>query len=284
MNPAPSRTRPASTMDELCVNALRFLSVDAVQKANSGHPGLPLGAAPMAYVLWTRFLKHNPANPHWFDRDRFVLSAGHGSMLLYSLLHLTGYDLPLGADQAVPPMGQHDARPPGARPDAGRRDDDRPARPGLRQRRRHGDGGGAPGRALQPPRLRDRRSLHLRHRQRRRPDGRRRVGGRLAGRPSEARQADLSVRRQSRHAFRRHRHHLHRGSRARASRPTAGTRQSVDDGNDLDAIDEALRARARRDRAPVADPGAHPPRLRLAAQAGHVRGARLAARRGRSAA
>ncbi len=84
-----------TTLDELCVNALRFLSVDAVQKADSGHPGLPLGAAAMAYVLWTRFLKHHPANPGWFDRDRFVLSAGHGSMLLYSLLHVTGYALPL---------------------------------------------------------------------------------------------------------------------------------------------------------------------------------------------
>jgi len=83
------------SLDELCVNTIRTLSIDAVQKANSGHPGLPLGAAPMAYVLWTHFLKHNPSNPHWFDRDRFVLSAGHGSMLLYSLLHLTGYDLPL---------------------------------------------------------------------------------------------------------------------------------------------------------------------------------------------
>ena len=95
MNSASSRTGPASALDESCVNALRFLSVDAVQKAGSGHPGLPLGAAPMACVLWTRFLKHNPANPHWFDRDRFVLSAGHGSMLLYSLLHLTGYALSL---------------------------------------------------------------------------------------------------------------------------------------------------------------------------------------------
>lgn len=82
-------------LDLLCINTIRFLSVDAVQKADSGHPGLPLGAAPMAYVLWTKFLQHNPANPHWFNRDRFVLSAGHGSMLLYSLLHLTGYDLPL---------------------------------------------------------------------------------------------------------------------------------------------------------------------------------------------
>ncbi len=82
-------------LDALCINTIRFLSVDAVQKANSGHPGLPLDAAPMAYVLWTRFLRHNPSNPAWFDRDRFVLSAGHGSMLLYSLLHLTGYALPM---------------------------------------------------------------------------------------------------------------------------------------------------------------------------------------------
>ena len=82
-------------IDQLCVNAVRFLSLDMVQKANSGHPGLPLGAAPMAYVLWTRLLKHSPCNPRWCDRDRFVLSAGHGSALLYSLLHLTGYDLPL---------------------------------------------------------------------------------------------------------------------------------------------------------------------------------------------
>lgn len=86
------KTSPAS-LDELCVNTIRMLSIDAVQKANSGHPGLPLGAAAMAYTLWTRFLKHNPGNPEWFDRDRFVLSAGHGSILLYSLLHLTGYDL-----------------------------------------------------------------------------------------------------------------------------------------------------------------------------------------------
>ena len=95
MSPEPSITIAAASLDELSINTLRFLSVDAVQKANSGHPGLPLGAAAMAYVLWTRFLKHHPANPGWFDRDRFVLSAGHGSMLLYSLLHLTGYALPL---------------------------------------------------------------------------------------------------------------------------------------------------------------------------------------------
>jgi transketolase len=82
-------------LDRLCINTLRTLAMDAVQKANSGHPGMPMGAADVAYVLWTRFLKHNPGDPRWPDRDRFILSAGHGSMLLYGLLHLTGYDLPL---------------------------------------------------------------------------------------------------------------------------------------------------------------------------------------------
>ena len=115
-------------LDQLCINTIRFLSVDAVQKANSGHPGMPLGAAPMAYVLWTRLLKHNPRNPDWFDRDRFVLSAGHGSMLLYSLLHLTGYDLSLDDIKQFPPVGQQDARASRARTYARRRDHHRAAR------------------------------------------------------------------------------------------------------------------------------------------------------------
>jgi transketolase len=84
-----------NALDELCINTIRFLAVDAVERANSGHPGAPMGAAPVAYVLWDRFLRHNPADPAWPDRDRFVLSAGHASMLLYSLLHLTGYDVRL---------------------------------------------------------------------------------------------------------------------------------------------------------------------------------------------
>ncbi|HEY6987746.1 MAG TPA: transketolase [Bryobacteraceae bacterium] len=88
-------TTETQTLEELCINTIRFLSADAVQNANSGHPGMPMGAAAMAYTLWTKFLKFNPKDPAWFDRDRFILSAGHGSMLLYSLLHLTGYDLPL---------------------------------------------------------------------------------------------------------------------------------------------------------------------------------------------
>ncbi len=80
------------SLEELCINSIRFLAIDAVQKANSGHPGLPMGAAPMAFVLWDRFMRYNPKNPKWFNRDRFILSAGHGSMLQYALLYLTGYD------------------------------------------------------------------------------------------------------------------------------------------------------------------------------------------------
>lgn len=81
------------SIEQLSIAAIRTLSIDAIEKANSGHPGMPMGAAPMAYTLWTKFMNHNPRNPKWFNRDRFVLSAGHGSMLLYSLLHLSGYDV-----------------------------------------------------------------------------------------------------------------------------------------------------------------------------------------------
>jgi transketolase len=103
-----SKTDPA--LDQLCVNTLRALSIDAVLNANSGHPGLPLGAAPAAWALWSRHLEHNPKDPAWPDRDRFVLSAGHGSMLLYSLLHLTGYDLPL---EEIQRFRQWKSRTPG---------------------------------------------------------------------------------------------------------------------------------------------------------------------------
>ncbi|HHS50024.1 MAG TPA: transketolase [candidate division Zixibacteria bacterium] len=97
-------------IDQKSVNTIRFLSADAIQKANSGHPGLPMGAAPMAYVLWARHLKHNPAKPNWADRDRFVLSAGHGSMLLYSLLHLFGYGISM---EDIKNFRQWDSRTPG---------------------------------------------------------------------------------------------------------------------------------------------------------------------------
>ena len=93
MTLSPTLAPPA--LDELCINTLRFLAVDMVQRANSGHPGLPMGSAAMAYALWDRSLKFNPRDPLWPDRDRFVLSAGHGCALLYALLHVTGFDLPL---------------------------------------------------------------------------------------------------------------------------------------------------------------------------------------------
>src|SRR5690625_7207365 len=82
-----------STIEQLSINTIRTLSIDAIQKANSGHPGLPMGAAPMAYTLWTEFMNHHPKNSQWFNSDRFVLSAGHGSLLLFALLHFSGYDV-----------------------------------------------------------------------------------------------------------------------------------------------------------------------------------------------
>ena len=103
-------TRTSAPPDELCINSIRFLSIDAVQKANSGHPGAPMGAAPMAYALWDRFLKHNPTDTSWPDRDRFVLSAGHASMLIYSLLHLTGYPVTL---DDIREFRQWESRTPG---------------------------------------------------------------------------------------------------------------------------------------------------------------------------
>ncbi len=101
------------------INTIRTLSIDSIQQANSGHPGAPMGAAPMTYVLWTRFLRHAPTRPDWIDRDRFVLSAGHASMLLYSMLHLTGYDLPLEELKRFRQMGSTHARPPRVRHDRG---------------------------------------------------------------------------------------------------------------------------------------------------------------------
>jgi transketolase len=100
----------SESIDQLCIDTIRTLSIDAVQKANSGHPGAPMGLAPSTYVLWTRFLQHNPKNPSWPNRDRFVLSAGHGSMLLYCMLYLTGYDVPL---EQIKQFRQWESRTPG---------------------------------------------------------------------------------------------------------------------------------------------------------------------------
>ena len=137
------------TLDELCVNTIRTLSMDAVQQANSGHPGTPMALAPIAYLLYTRVMKHNPQDPHWPGRDRFVLSCGHASMLLYSILHLTGYDVTLDQIKQLPPDRLAVRGPSRVRPRARRGDHHRPARPGHLHRRRHGARRAHAGRALQ---------------------------------------------------------------------------------------------------------------------------------------
>src|ERR1039457_2550983 len=156
-------------LDQQCVNTMRFLSVDMVQTADSGHPGMPLGAAPMAYVLWTCFLKYNPRNPDWMDRDRFVLSAGHGSALLYSLLYLTGYALSLDDIQQFRQWGSkapgHPERghTPGVEVTTG------PLGQGMANVSRHGHRRSAARRALQPLGAPADRSSHLCDCQRWRP-------------------------------------------------------------------------------------------------------------------
>ena len=199
--------------------------MDAVEAAKSGHPGMPMGMAEIAVALWKRHLRHNPANPDWPDRDRFVLSNGHGSMLLYALLHLTGYDLPIEELQALPPARSQDARPSRSR---------HHARASRRPPARSGQGlANAVGMALAErllaaefnrPGHDDRRPLHLCVHGRRLPDGRHLARGLLARRHAGPRQADRLLRRQ-RHLDRRQGQIrlVHRRHAASASRPTAGT-------------------------------------------------------------
>ena len=198
--------------------------MDAVQAANSGHPGLPMAMAPAAYLLFARSWTTTRRTRSWPDRDRFVLSAGHGSMLLYAALHLSGYDLPLDELKRFRQWGSLTPGPPRARPrprDARRRGHHRAARAGLRQRRRHGDGRALPARAL---RRRGHGPPHVRDLLRRRPHGGHRLRGRVAGRPARARQARLPLRRQLDLARRPDVAELRlRGRHASASRPTAGT-------------------------------------------------------------
>ncbi len=187
---------PNSPAEEQRINAIRFLAVDAVQKANSGHPGLPMGAAALAYTLWTRHLRFNPRDPHWLNRDRFVLSAGHGSMLLYALLYLTGYDLTLDDIKNFRQLGSKTPGHPEAERTAGSRGHDRAARTRRRQLRRNGHRAGASRRRLQPRRRGDRRSLHVLSLRRRRSHGRDQSRGDLTCGPPQARKADRLLRRQ----------------------------------------------------------------------------------------
>ena len=159
-------TAPKGDIDQLAINTIRTLAMDAVQTANTGHPGTPMALAPVAYTLWNQFLRYDPAQPAWPNRDRFVLSCGHASMLLYSLLHLAGVkrvDRRRQADRRAGrrlddikrfrQLGSVTPGHPGVRPHHRRRDHHRPARPGRRQQRRHGDRRALARRPLQPARL-----------------------------------------------------------------------------------------------------------------------------------
>ena len=148
---ASEAARPAR---RVLANAIRALSMDAVQAANSGHPGAPMGMADIAEVLWRDYLRHNPKNPDWANRDRFVLSNGHSSMLLYSLLHLTGYDLSMDEIRNFRQMGYRTAGHPEYEPGFGVETTTGPPRAGHHQRRRHGHRGENAGSSVQPSRIR----------------------------------------------------------------------------------------------------------------------------------
>jgi hypothetical protein len=200
-------------------DAIRVLSMDAVHKAKSGHQGMPMGMADVATVLWGKFLKFDAAKPDWADRDRFVLSAGHGSMLLYSLLHLTGFKAVTMQEienfrqwGSLTPGHPEVHHTPGVETTTG------PLGQGLATAVGMAMAEAPPGRALRPGR---RRPPHLGDRRRRLPDGRRQPRGDQPGRPPEAQQADRAVRRQQHH-HRRRGHHRRDRRPAGASRPPAG--------------------------------------------------------------
>ena len=285
----------AQPIDQLTVNTIRVLAMDAVQAANSGHPGTPMALAPVGYTLWTRYLRFDPELPVWANRDRFVLSAGHASTLLYALLHLQRRQVgqPGLRDrghargvarrpEAVPPARLEVSRAPRVPLDLRGRVHHRPARHRDRDQRRHGDRRALAGRHVQPPRIRPVRLRRLRRRRRRLPDGGHRRRGRLARRAPEAVEPVLVLRQQPDHHRGQHEPGVQRGRagpvrrsglgraarhrRQRPRRPGRGDRglQGRDVQADLD------RGRQRH-------------RLRRPAQAGHPRRARRAVggRRGR---
>ena len=257
-------------LDELCVNTIRTLSMDAVQQANSGHPGTPMALAPIAYLLYTRIMRHAPEAPDWPGRDRFVLSCGHASMLLYSTLYLTGYDVTLDQikrfRQLDSPCAGHPeyGHVPGVETTTGPLGQGISTAVGMalgeRMLAARFDHAG-PGADL---------ALHLLHRLRRRHGGGHPVRGVVAGRPPRARQADRLLRRQphldrGRHQARllRGRRRALRGLRLARAEPARGPRARRARGGGAQ--------RARRRRPPEPDHRPHPHRARLAEQAGHPR-------------
>ena len=275
----PQMTDQAAAPRDLA-NAIRALAMDAVQQADSGHPGLPMGMADVATVLFTKFLKYDPTQPHWPDRDRFILSAGHGSMLLYSLLYLTGYpDMTLEDLKNFRQLGSKTAGHPEYGHASGIETTTGPLGQGL---------GNSVGFALAERLLatrfgtRYRRSLHLRDRRRRLPDGRRRPGSHHPGRSSRARPPDRAVRQQQHldrrtdvagdlrrpsQALRRRRLACPGGRRLRPGRRDARHPQGAE--GHRQAVDDRLQDHHRLRRA---DQGRHRGRARLAARQGRDRG------------
>ena len=210
--------------------------MDAVQKANSGHPGTPMALAPITYVLYTRVMKHNPENPDWFDRDRFVLSAGHASMLLYSMLYLTGYGLELDDLKNFRQLGSPTAGHPEYGHAAGIETTTGPLGQGISNAVGLALGRAHVGGAPEPRRQGRRRPPHVHDRLRRRPPGGRRVRGVLARRPSRARPPDRVLRRQPHLDRGRHRAVVLRGRRqalrgVRLARPEPRARTSTSAGS-----------------------------------------------------
>ena len=278
----------ATDLDTLCINTIRTLSIDAIQKANSGHPGTPMAMAPVAYTLWQRFLRFDPADPIWPNRDRFVLSAGHASMLLYSLLHLTraqavdpDYETlgePSVSLDDIESFRQLDSKAAG-HPEyhltSGVETTTGPLGQGIATTRGDGDRRQVARRALRRRAVRLRRLRDLR---RRRPDGGGLRRGRLDRRPSAPRQPLLDLRQQPHLDRRPHRARLQRRRRRalhrlRLERHQGGRRQRPR------AADPGVRGLQAGGGAAHADHRRQPHRLRLAAQAGHRRGPRGAARR-----
>ena len=258
-------------LEQLGINVVRGLAMDAPQKANSGHPGTAMALAPLAHVLCTRSCTTTRATRHWPDRDRFILSNGHASILLYSLLFLTGYGLTLDDIKQFRQWGSKTPGHPEVHLTDGGRGHHRPARPGVRQRRRHGHRRALAAGALRP---RARRPPHLRLLRRRRPHGGDQPRGGVAGRPSRARPARLRLRRQPHHHRRAHRARLHRRRGRALRRLRLAHRQHRRGGQrHRRPRGRAAAGHGRRGQA-VDDPAAQPHRLALAPQDRHRRGPR----------
>ena len=201
---------PARLPRRRLANAVRALAMDAVEAARSGHPGMPMGMADIAEVLWNDYLRHNPANPRWCDRDRFVLSNGHGSMLIYALAHLSGYPLEIDEIRQFRQLGQRTAGHPERDLDIAIETTTGPLGQGLANAVGMGPGGKGSRGDVQPAGRHDRRPPHLRFSGRRLPDGRHLPRGVLVGRHAGAGQADRRLRRQRYFHRRRDRWLVHR--------------------------------------------------------------------------